>query len=138
MLPIAGHDVVGASGLGALKKNIVIGVGTCMHLLGGLDPNPILPNSAECGLDCRLGAVKFGTPYYFFLLCIDIAADAKLRSRPGERHQKGPGGQALWLQQGGNQYIRVEDDPNHRVEGRLLRRAFRAAAISASISSMES
>jgi hypothetical protein len=51
ILQVAGHDVVGARGLGALQKNIIIGVGTGMYLLGRLDPKPILPNSAECGLD---------------------------------------------------------------------------------------
>jgi hypothetical protein len=40
MLQIACHDVVGARGLGALQKNIVIGVGTGMHLSDGLTQNP--------------------------------------------------------------------------------------------------
>jgi hypothetical protein len=56
MLQIAGDDVVGARGLGALQKNIVIGVGTGMHLLGRFDPEAILPNSA----------VSFSMPWRIF------------------------------------------------------------------------
>jgi len=57
ILEVAGHDVVGARGLGALQKNIVVGIGTGMHLLRRFDPESILPDSAECGFDYRLGAV---------------------------------------------------------------------------------
>ena len=63
-------------------------------------------------------------PRYFSVVCT--------------HHHKGPSGQTLGLQQRGNQNIGIEDDPNHCSEGRRSRRAFRAAAISASISSTES
>lgn len=42
------------------------------------------------------------------------------------------------MQQRGNQNVRVEDDANHCPDGCRSRRAFRAAAISASISSVDS
>ncbi len=111
ILRIAGHQVVGACGLGALQENVVVRIGTGMHLLGRLDPKSILPDSMQRVVDDHLAAVKLGTPDHFFIFGIDIAADAKLGCGPGKRHEKGPGGQTLGLQQCGNQNIRVEDDP---------------------------
>src|SRR6266480_3051571 len=87
---------------------------------------------AQGMVDDHLAAVKLGTPDDFFIFGIYIAADAKLCCGPGKHHHKGPSGQTLGLQQRGNQNIGVEDDPNHCSEGRRSRRAFRAAAISAS------
>jgi hypothetical protein len=89
-------------------------------------------------LDYRPAAVKFWTPNHLFVFGVDVAAHAKLRCGPGDCHQKSSGGNTLWLQQRGDQNIRVEDDPNHCSDGRRSRRVVRAAFISASISSMVS
>jgi hypothetical protein len=95
ILKIAGHEVIGVCGLGALQKNVVIGIRAGMHRFGRLDPKSILSDSAQRMVDDHLAAVKLGTPDDFFIFGIDIAADAKLGCGPDKRYQKGPGGQTL-------------------------------------------
>lgn len=46
ILQIAGHEVVGVCGLGALQENVVIGIRAGMHPFGRLDPKSILSDSA--------------------------------------------------------------------------------------------
>src|SRR5580658_8621133 len=135
-LPVTRY--VGARSLDSLQEYVVVGIGTCSHLLGRLDPKSVLTDSTQRMVDDRLAAVKLGPPNHFFVFGIDIAADAKLRCGPCKCDQKGSSGQTLRLQQRRNHNIRVEDDPDHCSEGRCPRRSFLAAAISASISSTES
>jgi hypothetical protein len=86
MLEIPGYEVMGAGGLRTLQKNVVVGVGAGTDLLGRLDPKSFLPDSSKCLLDYRLAAVKLGTPHYFFVFRVDIAAYAKLRFGPSQYH----------------------------------------------------
>lgn len=102
------------------------------------DPQSILPNGPEGLLDHRLAAVELRTLDHFFVFRIDIAAHTELHHGPSDSHQKSPGGRTLRLQECGNYDICVEYDPDHCSGARRSRRAFRACAISASISSVES
>jgi hypothetical protein len=74
----------------------------------------------------------------FFVLRIYVPAHAHPGSRPRNGRQQYPSGWAFGLKQSRNQNIRIQDNPDHGFEDGRSRRAFRAAAISASISSMES
>jgi hypothetical protein len=94
MLQIAGHDVVGARGLGALQKNIVIGVGTGIHLLERFDPESICRiarSAASINASLRLNLAR---REHFFVFGIDIAADAVT---PASDIKKARAGHDLWL-----------------------------------------
>src|ERR1019366_1974276 len=105
----------------------------------GLTQNPLsrmVRSVASISPSLRLNR---GAADDFFILRINIPTHAKLRVRLQDGHQKYLRRRSLRTQQGGNQDVGVEDNPNHCSRGCWrLRRAFRAASISASISSIES
>jgi hypothetical protein len=57
ILHIAGHQVVSTRSLGALQKNVIIGIRTSAHLVGGLNPKGLFTNGAKGFLDFAIAPI---------------------------------------------------------------------------------
>ena len=138
VLEIAGYEVIRSRSLSAFEKNIIVWVRTSSYGFRGSNPNALLVNSLERSGDDVLVATEPGTADNLFVLGINAPADAQLNAATDRKHEY-LSGRPEGLQQRRNDYVGVENDPDHEPGcGRESRRAFRAAAISASISSVES
>ena len=123
--------------MGTLQEHIVVRIGTFPKTFGGPDPERLLADGEKSLLNHVVTAPKPGTANHFFVFREDITAHAKLNDTARSQPEH-PGRRSERLQQCGDEDIGIEHNPDHWPDcGWSLRRARRAAAISASISSIE-
>ena len=138
MLDISGHEIGRLRRLRAFQKDIVVGVWAGPHLFRRADPETLLANSLKRSGHDRLGPLESGTTDNFLVFGIDRTTDAQL-DRAAQGEEKDLRGWSKGLEQGGDNYVGVENNPYHGPGcNRDSRRSFRSTAISASISSVES
>src|SRR5208282_3347230 len=102
------------------------------------DPKTLRTNGIECGDDHAFVAAESGPPNDFFILGIHFPSDAEL-DRAADCQQENLGRGSEGLQKCRDDDVGVDNNADHVPGcGLASRRAFRAAAISASISSVES
>ncbi len=77
MLCVSGNQVMRSRSLRALQKNIVVGIGTGADPLGRLDPESAFTNGAERTFDFIATSLEARASNYFFVLRVDVAADAE-------------------------------------------------------------
>ena len=124
--------------LGAGEENIIIRVGTGPDGFSGPDPQAFLANRFQGRRDHVIATLEPRTADDLFIFGIDVVAHAHL-DRAVKSEDENLGGWPEGLEESRDDDVGVENDPDH-VPGcnRDSRRALRAAAISASISSEES
>ena len=86
MLEIAGRQAVRTCGLRALEKNVRVRIGARPDPLRWPHPKPLLADSLQRGYDFLI-AREARPPDYFFVLGINIPADAQLNRTAGDRQQ---------------------------------------------------
>lgn len=138
MLEIARYQIFGTRRLRTFEKHVVVRVRAYVQPRGWTDPESLFAIRAKgAGYDFFRSSEP-RTADDLFIFRVDTGANAQLKRAAKDEHENlrgGPNG----LQQGGDDDISVENDPAHEPGcGGTSRRAFRAAAISASISSPES
>jgi hypothetical protein len=99
--------------LRAFQKYIVVRVGADTHPLGGLYPNAPIADCAQCGCNFAIASIKPGAADDFFVFCKNIPAYAQLHVRVQNGHQKYLRWLSLRTEQGGNQDVGIEDNPDH-------------------------
>jgi len=137
VLEIACYEIFSTRGLRTFEKHVVVRVCAYVQARGWTDPETLVANRAK-GADYDF--FRSFEPWAaddLFIFRVDIGAHAQLKRAAKGEHEnlrRGPNG----LQQGRDDDIGIENDPTHEPGcERASRRAFRAAAISASISSPE-
>ena len=138
VLEVPGHQIFRARSLSALQKDVVIRIAASPHDFYRPDPKAFLANSSKRSGHNFFRPLKARPADNLFVFSKDAPADTKLNpaiKSSLEYSRRKP----CRLEQRRNNDVRIENNPDHEPGcDRDSRRAFRAAAISASISSIES